>query len=159
VDQQPTTKPQAIALANALLANGANIDLGLAQINSKNLQWLGLSVDEAFDPCSNLRAAATVLETGFRSSRAKGSQGQAALQMALSAYNTGNLSRGFENGYVQKVLNSAAHIVPDIEGTELLIPAATVKVKGSEAGSVEPSRPPSLDIFNSDQAARVNLFD
>lgn len=161
VEKQPTTERQAVAMAKALLARGANIDLGLAQINSKNLHWLRLSVEEAFDPCSNLRAAATVLETGFRSSKGKGSDGQAALQMALSAYNTGNHSRGFENGYVQKVLNSAAHVVPDIEGTELLTPATIVRVKASKERSEEPlpQRLPSLDIFKSDQAARVNLFD
>ena len=58
---------EAARTARALLSRGANIDLGLAQINSSNLDWLDLSVEDAFDPCRNLAAAATVLkaDTGF----------------------------------------------------------------------------------------------
>ena len=47
--------------AQALIDQGRSVDLGLAQINSRNLARLGLSVEAAFDPCRNLTAAATIL--------------------------------------------------------------------------------------------------
>lgn len=158
---QPTTAAQATAIAKALLTDGASIDLGLSQINSKNLDWLGLSVEDAFDPCTNLAAAGKVLETGFRSSQAKGIEGQGALQMALSAYNTGNHSRGFENGYVQKILDASTRVVPEIEGADLLKPATAMPIRSgdAEATDAKPLQPPSLNVFQSEPAKRVNLFD
>src|SRR5262245_40075758 len=66
----PTSVDDAVAMAGALIAAGRNIDLGLAQINSKNLPWLGLSLAEVFDPCTNLRAAARILQDGYARSDA-----------------------------------------------------------------------------------------
>jgi type IV secretion system protein VirB1 len=81
----PTTRGEAIERAHALLRAGRSVDLGLMQINSRNLGWLGLSVEDAFDPCRNVAAGARVL-TSF------------------SGYNTGHPQRGFTNGYVARVL-------------------------------------------------------
>jgi type IV secretion system protein VirB1 len=63
---KPATKAQAIAAARSLIGQGYNIDLGLGQINSANLGWLGLSVENAFEPCSNLAAAARVIATNYQ---------------------------------------------------------------------------------------------
>jgi hypothetical protein len=41
-------------------ANGT-VDVGLAQVNSANFGWLGLTMQTALDPCSNLAAGARVL--------------------------------------------------------------------------------------------------
>lgn len=40
----PRDAAEAARVARDLLARGANLDLGVAQINSDNLDWLGLSV-------------------------------------------------------------------------------------------------------------------
>jgi type IV secretion system protein VirB1 len=40
----------AVAAAVAAIGRGESVDLGLAQINSKNLPALGLSVDQVFRP-------------------------------------------------------------------------------------------------------------
>jgi type IV secretion system protein VirB1 len=98
----------AIAQAEALIAGGANIDLGLAQINSANLRRLGLSLADAFDPCRSLAAGATVLQSNYQAVRALAADDQAALRTALSLYNTGDRQRGFRNGYVARVERSAA---------------------------------------------------
>ncbi len=37
------------------------IDVGLAQVNSANFGWLGLTMQTAMDPCRNLAAGARVL--------------------------------------------------------------------------------------------------
>jgi type IV secretion system protein VirB1 len=116
---EPTSVDDAVAKAAALIKAGRNIDLGLAQINSKNLSWLGLSLAEVFEPCTNLRAAARILQDGYGRSDAARVGEQAALATALSYYNTGHPARGFTNGYVAKVASAAERIVPAISGAGL----------------------------------------
>ncbi len=105
LQRQPVTVEEAVVTAQWLLANGYNIDLGLGQVNSSNLNRVGLSVTEAFDPCKNLKAAGTIFNNSFQSAIQQYPEGQ-ALQVALSAYNTGNFVQGFRNGYVGKVLRN-----------------------------------------------------
>lgn len=126
---------EAVAAARRLIAKGRSVDLGLGQINSANLRWLGLSVEAAFDPCRNLSAAATVLNDGYR--RARGaSNPQGALRIAFSYYNTGHPERGFRNGYVAKVIAAASRSPVIAPGPEPL------------PSSPPPARPaPSWDVF------------
>ncbi|MDO9711785.1 lytic transglycosylase domain-containing protein [Paracraurococcus lichenis] len=85
----PATRDEAVAETRSLLRAGRSVDLGLMQINSRNLGWLGLTVEDAFDPCRNLAAGARLLTS-------------------LSAYNTGHPGRGIANGYVARVLAAGA---------------------------------------------------
>lgn len=41
-------------------SNGT-VDVGIAQINSSNFGWLGLTMQKALDPCANIAAGARVL--------------------------------------------------------------------------------------------------
>jgi hypothetical protein len=43
-------------------------DVGLAQINSSNFGWLGLTMETALDPCRNLAAGAAVLLARYNGS-------------------------------------------------------------------------------------------
>ena len=104
----PRDAAEAARVARDLLARGANLDLGVAQINSDNLDWLGLSVEAAFDPCRNLAAAGQVLRAGYRP--AEGVDPQTTLRIALSRYNTGHPERGFRNGYVARVEAAAVRL-------------------------------------------------
>jgi type IV secretion system protein VirB1 len=97
---------EAARIARDLLEQGANLDLGVAQINSDNLEWLGLSPEAAFDPCRNLAASDRVLRAGYRPTA--GETPQQSLRVALSRYNTGHPERGFRNGYVARVEAAAA---------------------------------------------------
>ena len=107
LERQPATKEEAVITAKWLIENKYNIDLGLGQVNSVNLAKTNLSIDDAFDPCKNLAAAATILKWNYESASKKIPDEQAALQAAISAYNTGSFTRGFNNGYVQKVVSNA----------------------------------------------------
>ena len=107
--RQPQTRVEAIATAKWLIGRGYNIDMGLGQINSANLPRLRLSVEDVFDPCKNLHAAATILQASYLKAKQSRQGEQDALHAAFSAYNTGSFSRGFRNGYVQKVLHSAGY--------------------------------------------------
>lgn len=116
--RQPSSKAEAVATAQWLDANGYNYDSGLGQVNSKNRAWLGMSYDDLFDPCANLKGAARILSDCWTKAQGSGLAGQAALHGALSCYATGNLQRGIANGYVQSVANMAVIPVPALlDGT------------------------------------------
>lgn len=110
LQRQPRTHAEAVSAARLLLARGANFDAGLAQINSANFARLGLTAENVFEPCTNLRAGAAVLSDNY--SRAKTSGHASPLLAAISEYNTGSRSRGFSNGYVGRVLKAAGQTVP-----------------------------------------------
>ncbi len=70
-----------------------------------------MSVREVFDPCRNLHASQTILLDNYQRALAQGhAWGQPALQAALSAYNTGSMSRG--SVYVRRVLDAAGSTLP-----------------------------------------------
>ena len=90
----------AAATVRRYVALGHSVDMGLAGINTRTAARLGLSIEQAFDPCANVAAGAAVLAEGYDRSVAEHGEGQRALQAALSLYNTGSPIRGFANGYV-----------------------------------------------------------
>lgn len=145
--KQPTTHAQAVATAKTLIAAGHNIDLGLGQINVKNLSWLGLSVEDALRPCPNIAGAARILERNYAAARPKHGTEQAALLASLSAYNTGNEQRGFANGYVGKVVSAAGAPIPatikvpalDSSAAAALPAGLSVTAKASKAKPATPT--------------------
>lgn len=102
----PVDAVEAIRIARAYVAAGYSVDLGLGQINSRNVRKLGLTWDTVFDPCTNVAALGRILTENFQASLA-GRHPQWALRVALSLYNTGNAARGFRNGYVGRVVGNA----------------------------------------------------
>lgn len=103
---QPKSRAQAVATAQMLMNAGLSIDMGLGQINSRNLPWLGLTLETVFDPCMNLRAMQVVLLKGYEKAAKTHGPGQQALVAALSTYNTGHPERGVRNGYVASVFKT-----------------------------------------------------
>jgi type IV secretion system protein VirB1 len=125
---KPQTAADAITTAKWLLANGYNIDMGLGQINSANLHRLGVSVDDMFNPCANITAAGTILKGNYQSASLVASNDNAALYAAISAYNTGDFSKGFKNGYVKTVLNNGS--------TNLAVNNVDIKVPDLPANNI-----------------------
>ena len=105
LERQPRTRAEALATANHLQATGWNFSVGLAQINLRNFERLGLTAATAFDPCQNLRAMQAVLGECFERSLSRAPP-QAALRQALSCYYSGNFVTGFRHGYVQRVASA-----------------------------------------------------
>lgn len=126
--RQPATRTEATKMAKQLIRSGVDFDAGLGQINVRNWAWLGLTTETVFDPCANLTAAQTVLSECYRRALRTQKEQQRALRAALSCYNTGNLERGFQNGYVKKVLAQAGIKIPALEPV-------------SPAGNTEPAAP------------------
>ncbi len=114
--RQPQHRAEALATAKALQAGGWDFSLGLAQINSRNFQRLGLGIDSAFEPCTNLAAMQTILGECFdralpRQDGERQAQ-QRALRQALSCYYSGNFVTGFSHGYVRRVVAATAQPLP-----------------------------------------------
>ncbi|EJF84444.1 lytic transglycosylase domain-containing protein [Candidatus Bartonella washoeensis] len=128
---QPSTFKEAIATAEQLKKNGHNFDIGLGQINIKNLEWLGMSLSDLFDPCKNLKAVQAVLTHCYERAMSKYKSEQTALQAALSCYNTGNFKSGFTNAYVQKVDSVVGVKVPALLDKEL---QESLQIHTGEAG-------------------------
>lgn len=147
----PRTREEAVRLARRLIARGESVDLGLAQINSSNLTWLGLSLEAVFDPCRNLAAAATVLRGGFQPASSSPRDRQQALRVALSRYNTGDPERGFRNGYVGRVEASAARL-------GLQSPGAAGLVSAPDQPATTPPPLPTWDIFGRRPLGVVLVF-
>ena len=111
----PRSAEEAALIASRLIAEGKSIDMGLGQINSANLSWLGLTPATVFDACRNLTAAEAVLRDGYDRARDAGADRTQALRQALSSYNTGSFTRGFHNGYVARVLGEGSVTAPSIK--------------------------------------------
>jgi type IV secretion system protein VirB1 len=153
---KPGSVQEAIAIANALMAKGHSLDLGLMQVNTANLRGLRMTVADTFDACKSIAAGARVLVEGYRPAGSE--DNQATLLRALSHYNTGNAQRGFRNGYVRRVQASAQQVVPAIR-----LGGGAVVVAGPEGGEAvvaappaPPPAPPSWDVFGTARYRREN---
>jgi type IV secretion system protein VirB1 len=173
---QPTSVTQAVEVARYYVGKGYSVDLGLGQINSRNMKALGLTWDNVFDPCTNIAAAGAVLSGNYHSVRT-GLHPQRALRIALSMYNTGSQSRGFSNGYVGKVVGNAgfADGIRPVAVRMSAFTGATITGEGpsataqlaalveentSAAGqpkAAPPPPPPSWDVFARAEYERARL--
>nr|WP_298921166.1 lytic transglycosylase domain-containing protein [uncultured Roseobacter sp.] len=143
----PGSEEEAERIARDLISQGHSIDLGLGQINSSNLEWLGLTVESIFDSCANLSASEKVLREGYDRARELGSDPETALHQALSAYNTGTFTRGFSNGYVTRVMGGGV-------GT----PPAETQVQSAER-STPTDTIPTWNVFSEDAASSALVFN
>ena len=162
----PNSAADAAAIAKRYVAAGYSVDLGLGQINSRNMRKLGLTWETVFDPCTNIAALGRVLSENYRAV-AEGRHPQTALRLALSMYNTGDASRGFRNGYVAKVVGNAGATdsVPTDLRDEPQPVAAIADARSSileenedpltETGIIPP--PPSWNVFERAAYARTSL--
>jgi type IV secretion system protein VirB1 len=103
----PHTTAEAIAAAQHWIGAGFRVDLGLTQIDSENLPILHLTVSQVLgtDPvtvCANLAAGGMILTADYGRAVTRYGAGQMALAAALSAYNTGDFTQGWANGYVAR---------------------------------------------------------
>jgi type IV secretion system protein VirB1 len=110
---RPANRGEAARIARWAIRAGYTVDLGLMQVNSRNLPGLGLSIEDALDPCTNVWAGAAILSANYAAMAARHGPDQRALLDALSAYNTGNARGGFANGYVRRVLETHRLLMHD----------------------------------------------
>ncbi|MBO9352842.1 transglycosylase SLT domain-containing protein [Bordetella petrii] len=140
---RPSSRAEAVEEVRKLIDKGVNFDVGYGQINVRNWKWLGVTAETIFDPCVNLASAQRVLVACYERAAKQAGPGQRALYAAFSCYNTGNLTDGFRNGYVGKVLAGAGLAVPAIGQDTRGAP----REANSEAGPKDATRPPRADAF------------
>jgi len=109
LERQPASLEEAIAWTEWLFAQGITVSIGLLQVNSEHAALLHLTAEQLFDPCTNLRSGAALLSTTYAETARIHGEGFAALDFALSYYNTGSPTAGLTNGYVQQVKTHAKH--------------------------------------------------
>ena len=161
LQRQPTSKHQAIRWANRLIEQGHTVSFGLMQISSQNLARLGYTLEQAYEPCTNIKIAGTLLAQKMAS--AKSFAPHDPLPTALSLYNSGDPRMGFTNGYVAGVLNQKVKLDATAKGKQgggqpvhraETIPAAAV-VNTSLPGRIRPTQtqPPKRADVGAHQAA------
>lgn len=101
------SRHEAVKWAKSAIKAGHSVDLGYMQVNSRNLEWLGYTIEDMFEPCKNLAAGARIYTAAYVAARKMYKNEQTALWVALSIYNTGNPRDGFHNGYVQRYVEVA----------------------------------------------------
>ena len=85
-----------------LLESGANFDVGLMQVNNKNLLKFKVDERQALDPCLNIYLGSKIFHDAYVTVISSNQIYQNPLLITLSVYNTGNFTSGFTNGYVKK---------------------------------------------------------
>jgi type IV secretion system protein VirB1 len=110
VNRGPLVRAASVASGAAIvrryMAAGYTVDVGLAQVNSANFARLGVTIEQVFDPCTNLGLASILLQTGYgRASRYY--TGVDAISATYSLYNTGTMTGGVRNGYAARIWAAA----------------------------------------------------
>ena len=143
---------EAITIARRWIDAGYSVDIGIAQINSRNLGWTGLSVASAFEPCANLAAAERILELSYaRASRE--ASGLDAISRTFSLYNSGTTTGGFRNSYVARVWRAAEDVVPLIRSASSGDDATLAAAVEQQATAAPPA--PSFVVGRADVSVLV----
>jgi type IV secretion system protein VirB1 len=108
LERQPESVEEAIAWTRWLLAHGVTVSIGLLQVNSEHAKALEVTVEQLFEPCTNLWAGATLLAKTYSATARAQVEGIPALDTALSYFNSGTPNLGFRNGYVAQVKSHAS---------------------------------------------------
>jgi type IV secretion system protein VirB1 len=111
--RQPATIQEAMNWSRWFIAHGMTVSVGLMQVNIQHLPDVPVSLEQLFEPCLNLRIGWTIFQRKYVAASALLGRGQLAMHAALSAYNSGDLSTGFANGYVGSVLKAAGRFEPE----------------------------------------------
>lgn len=173
---QPASKAEAIEIASSLAADHHDIQLGLGGIGMEELQKLKLSISDAFDPCLNLQATATLLDGYYRLAIKAGADPARAEQVMLqSYYGREDPSVGAMVNYDDQVRREIKRLGPTIawltitdmgEGRGNGDPVASTPVdvvaevvaENSEQKTSTIASAPTWDVFNSRRGSSVLVF-
>lgn len=102
--RQPSSAKEALEWISYLNARRVSVDVGLMQVSTDEATRRHISPAALLDPCTNVRTGWAILSDDYQIEMRTYGPGQAALQHALSRYNTGDTNRGIENGYLAHVM-------------------------------------------------------
>ena len=130
------TQAAAVAAATHFVRLGYKVDLGLAQVDSENLGRFGLSIQQVFNPCTNIRTGALIMAGAYLQALKAGyAPGVPALTHGFEAYNSGQTTGDYS--YAQTVWRHAGVNLPaDFRGG-----GASPIIPGTAAGAALPESP------------------
>lgn len=168
LERQPASKAEAIELATSLAADRQDIQIGLGGIGTEELRKLKLSISDAFDPCLNLKAIATLLDGYYRLALRTGADARQAENVMLqSFYGRGDPSVGRTVKYDEQVRQEMVRLLPNLtsvaiaEGREeapLEKPADSPNAPSAEQSLPQSGETASWDVFNARRSSRVLVF-
>ena len=101
--KQPKDRREAMSWLHWFASHQYSVSIGLMQVNAETAVRLRVNAEQLLEPCTNLRVGAMILISAYSQIAREIGQGFAALDAALSIYNTGDSTAGFRNGYVATV--------------------------------------------------------
>lgn len=168
--EQPKSKAEAIETATALMAEHQDVQLGLGGIGIAELRKLDLSIADAFDPCLNLKATATLLDGYYRLAvRAGATRQQAERVMLQSYYGRSDPSVGKMAQYDDQVKSEAKRLSKMLSAIAIgqsvgrpTVPepqTSDLSLNGEERPLPERSaNPPSWDVFHAARQSSALVF-
>lgn len=146
--KHPKNLQQAVFYISELVAKKRNFSVGLGQINQANFKSLGVTAEQLFDPCTNLKAAERILSKCYvRMSKKRQGEAQ-ALADALSCYYSGNDVTGYKHGYVKRVTQNSQQSTTAIKvpSISLLSPQISTSAKSAQPTDAVASAPTSAPL-------------
>ena len=165
---QPSSKSEAIELATSLIADHQDIQIGLGGIGLKELRKLNLSVSDAFDPCWNLKATATLLDGYYRLALRVGADPARAENVMFQSYfGRDDPTVGAMVKYDEQVRREAKRLSPKLASLTVAGPddqAAPADEPRDKVNQSIPRQlsqtedPASWDVFTSRRRSSVLVF-
>jgi type IV secretion system protein VirB1 len=166
--KQPPSTAEAIEVASTLAVERQDIQLGLGGLGMEELSKLKLSISDAFDPCLNLRATATLLDGYYRHAIKAGADAKKAEQTMLqSYYGRGDPFVGAIVNYDEQVRREIKKLAPIMaqltigdngEGSLPVDTAVGDLVADTNEDLNQPAPVPSWDVFSSRRRSSVLVF-
>ncbi|SOO14166.1 lytic transglycosylase domain-containing protein [Xanthomonas citri] len=153
--RQPASLAEALSTVRELERQGRNFSIGMVQVNRHNLPKYGLTYEQAFEPCQNLRVGGRILQECYARALPAHDTEQLALRAAFSCYYSGNFIRGFrpdragEPSYVQKVVAAASAQAP----AAMQVPAVELPIASARVSSAARPRFAGSVLVDTDSAA------
>ncbi|MBY5694660.1 lytic transglycosylase domain-containing protein [Rhizobium leguminosarum] len=168
LERQPASKAEAIELATSLAADHQDIQIGLGGIGLEELRKLKLSISDAFDPCLNLKATATLLNSYYRLALHAGADKRQAEKVMLeSYYGRNDPSVGQMVRYDEQVRREMVRLPSDPASLAIAEPReeasrAEPELRRSASSAAQMSRQSaeatSWDVFNARRQTQVLVF-
>lgn len=134
---QPKTYEEAVKTAVNLMREGKGFSVGLSQVHISNVVRYGMSWQEAFDPCTNMRAGSTILKGFYSRAVQAGYRDNDAVFAALRGFNSGDVRNPVSNGYARNILGRVASgpVMPPVSNA---LAVANLQPQRGEALTVLP---------------------
>ncbi|AFL51488.1 lytic transglycosylase domain-containing protein [Sinorhizobium fredii] len=171
LSEQPTTKAEAIEIATSRAAERQDIQLGLGGIGMEELRKMSFSISDAFDPCLNLQATATLLDGYYRLAlRAGADPRRAERDMLRSYYGRDDPSAGAIVEYDEQVRKEIERLGQTLamltigDGGEDRGPSGgtavddAVEAESDATPNDQTASAPAWDVFNSRRRSSVLVF-